>query len=164
VAGRLRWFRDDAEASVFFQETDVTQTAGRRKNSDVWLQTSREFLGKRGNDSGRKRAANARARDVRLGEGLLGVLVKVGDRDAGGELRIEVGCVRSEAVGRPRRTFEKRNIGLFFLTYLGVVGVLRGHRRGGLRGELVELARGDAPVWNFSKGMGDMHEVVRIEG
>ena len=46
-------------------------------------------------------------------------------------------------------------------TYLRVVGVLGGHRRGGLRGEFVELARGDALV--DSRGDFLRHEYLRSE-
>ena len=46
-------------------------------------------------------------------------------------------------------------------TYLRVVGVLGGHRRGGLRGELIQLARGDALV--DSRGDFLRHEYLRSE-
>ena len=46
-------------------------------------------------------------------------------------------------------------------TYLRVVGVLGGHRRGGLRGELIQLAGGDALV--DSRGDFLCHEYLRSE-
>ena len=49
-------------------------------------------------------------------------------------------------------------------THLRVVRMLRGHGRGGLRGELVELPRGDALVHAHGHLLGDEHAVRRSSG